>query len=127
MDTEERVEMGLKFRKDGYSCSQCVLMALTDKLGIDHQMAIRIGAGLGAGATCGELCGAVNAMAIAEGLKLKPEDATSDSKKIIMPKTSHLMKNFSEPFDGKLTCRDLKGKYGKTCEELIARAICLVE
>ena len=127
MNVDERVEMGLKYRKEGYSCSQCVIMAMADKLGIDSELAIRIGAGLGAGVTCGELCGAVNAMAIAEGLKLKPEEITSESKKIVMPKTSRLMKSFSEPFDGKLTCRDLKGKYGTSCEELIARAIRLAE
>ncbi len=127
MNIDERIDKALELRKEGYSCSQCVLMALVDKLGINDQLAVRIGAGLGSGVTCGELCGAVNALAIAEGLKLKPEEATSNSKKIVMPKTSKLMKEYSEPFDGKLTCRDLKGKCGKTCEELIARAISLAE
>ena len=125
MNIEDRVELGLKFRKEGYSCSQCVLMALTDKLGIEREIAVRIGSGLGAGASCGELCGAVNAIAIAEGLKT--DNITPESKKIVMPKVSDLVSKFSKPFGGKVNCRDLKGKCGVPCEELISRAIRLAE
>lgn len=125
MTTIQIEELSRELHRDGYSCSQCVLMALADKLDIDKNTAAKIGAGLGAGVAVGEICGAASAIAIAEGLR--QNDTSADSKKGVMPKVGKLMREFSRPYDGRITCRDLKGKCGATCDELIARAIRLLE
>ncbi|MCM1441711.1 MAG: C-GCAxxG-C-C family protein [Roseburia sp.] len=114
-----------KLHADGYSCSQCVLMALSDELGIDQDTAAKLGAGMGAGLAIGEICGAASAMAIAEGLR--QNDTTANSKLKVMPDVGKLMKEFARPFNGHIRCRDLKGKCGISCNELIIRAIQLID
>lgn len=125
MTTSQREDISRKLHHEGYSCSQCVLMALADKLGIDNETAAKIGAGLGAGVAVGEICGAASAMAIAEGLR--QNDSSADSKKGVMPKVGKLIREFANTYDGRVTCRDLKGKCGATCDELIAKAIRLLD
>lgn len=124
MDKNERISKALELRKQGYSCSQCVLMSCADIAGIDESMAARIGAGLGGGVATGEICGVANALAIAAGLK---EGISSpDGKKIVMSKVRELCTAFSEPYGGCITCRDLKGKCGRPCEDLISDGIRLL-
>lgn len=114
-----------RLHEQGYSCSQCVLMTYAPDLGIDTETAARIGAGLGAGVACGEICGVASAMAIVTGLR--NQDSSPTSKKAAMSATRRLLDEFSKPFGGKLTCRDLKGKCGMSCDRLIARGIELLK
>lgn len=125
MDNISRKEKARRLHDKGYSCSQCVLMACADMTGIDEEMAARIGAGLGAGVACGEICGVAGAMAIAVGLR--NGDSASDGKKRAMPEVRQLCKRFAEPNGGLLACRDIKGKCGRACDELIADGVRLLE
>lgn len=125
MNSFNREVYAAKLHAEGYSCSQCVLMALADKLGIDLGTAAKIGAGMGAGVAVGEICGAASAMAIAEGLLQNETDANSKLK--VMPKVAKLMREFATPFKGNIRCKDLKGKCGVSCDELISRAIKLID
>ncbi len=125
MTTQQRIDKALDLRKQGYNCAQSVMMAFTDVTGIDDDMAAKMTASLGAGVTAGEICGVANAMAIAQGFITN--DASGDGKKKVMPATKKLLADFSAPFNGCLTCRELKGKCGKSCEELIAAGIKIFE
>lgn len=127
MEREEvmrRVAEGDRLHEEGYSCSQCVLMACAPELGIDAHTAAVVGSGLGAGMAVGETCGVVSAMAIAEGLKRG--NAAAGGKLEVMPKVRRLCNEFAGRHGGKLACRDLKGKCGCTCGELIADGIRMV-
>ncbi len=122
---ENRKKKARRLHAEGYSCSQCVLMACGDLVGLDDVTAAKIGAGLGAGVACGEICGVANAMAIAVGLK--NDDSAADSKKRAMPAVRKLCMRFAEPNEGLLACRDIKGKCGRTCDELISDGVGLLE
>ncbi|MBD5357507.1 MAG: C_GCAxxG_C_C family protein [Bacteroides sp.] len=121
MTTEQRIEKGLTLRKQGYNCAQSVVMAFTDVTGLDDDTSAKISASLGGGVTLGEICGVANGIAIVEGLITN--DPSGDGKKKAMPATKRLLTEFSSPFGGCITCRDLKEKCGKSCEELIAQGI----
>lgn len=125
MNKEERLEKALELRKLGYNCAQCVLMSSCEITGIDERTSALIGAGLGAGVASGEICGVANALAIAAGLKAGI--SAPDGKKTVMPAAKKLCNAFSAPYGGKITCRDLKGKCGATCEELIASGISMLD
>lgn len=117
----ERETEALRLRQQGYNCSQCVLMACDDIIGIDREMAARLSAGLGSGVARGEICGVANSLAIAEGFR--QGDSTPGAKLKVMPNVKRLCDRFSDPYGGKITCRDLKGKCGRSCEELICEGI----
>ncbi len=58
------VEKALENHKSGYNCSQSIICAYADKLGIDEEKLFKIAEGFGAGmgnrrCTCGALSGAI--------------------------------------------------------------------
>ena len=108
---ENRKKKARRLHAEGYSCSQCVLMACGDLVGLDDVTAAKIGV--------------ANAMAIAVGLK--NDDSAADSKKRAMPAVRKLCMRFAEPNEGLLACRDIKGKCGRTCDELISDGVGLLE
>lgn len=125
MNVEEKKEKALSLRKQGYSCSQCLLMVEAEKLGITEEFAAKMAAGLGGGVARGEICGVANALAIAAGLI--SDDSTSGGKLKVMPVAREMCEEFASPYGGKITCRDLKGKCGVPCEVLICRGIEILE
>ena len=125
MTTQERIDKALGLRKEGYNCAQTVMMAFPDATGVDDNTAAVMTASLGGGVACGEICGVANAIAIAQGF-ITGDDSPTGKKKA-MPAAKHLLDEFSRPFGGCLTCRELKGKCGKTCEELIAAGINILD
>lgn len=122
--TEERIDKALTLRKEGYNCAQTVMMAFPDATGVDDKTAAVMTASLGAGVASGEICGVANAIAIAQGFITA--DSSPLSKNKAMPATKKLLEEFSRPFGGCLSCRELKGKCGKSCEELIASGISIL-
>ncbi len=69
LSTEDRVALALMHFKTGFHCSQSVLAAYADDLGIDQELALRIAAGLAGGSTVGGECGAIGAGYIILGLR----------------------------------------------------------
>ncbi len=60
----------LELFKQDYSCAQSILMASAKEVGIDEELAFRIGAGLGGGIGRRQhICGAINGGAIILGLR----------------------------------------------------------
>ncbi len=125
MNADERIKKAMELRGSGYNCAQTVLMVFTDATGVDIDMSANIGAALGAGVATGEICGVANAMAVSEGLILS--NPAPDGKLKAMPAARKLLQKFSDSCGGCITCHDLKGKCGKSCDELIAEGIRILD
>lgn len=116
----------------GYSCSQSILAAFSEDLGLAKETAFRVACGLGAGcARTGQLCGAVTGAYLAIGLKhgkVLPEDD------IAREKTYSLISEFNLKFLGEyhsLNCTELtgynlgkEGEYQKAADEKVFENIC---
>ena len=108
--TQSAEEQAIREFVDGFSCSQAVLAALCESLGLDRETALWIAQPFGGGmAQRGETCGAVTGAYMAIGLKhgrTRPEDKESRDR------TYALMREFIERFTaahGTLQCRELLG------------------
>lgn len=122
MTLEERMEKAMKYRREGYNCAQCVLLAVTDKTGLDDETSANVAMGLGGGVGgMKEICGVVTAMAVATGLA---EKKPASEKAAVYADVRGLADKFSVQNDGRLLCRDLKRPGAvKTCNDLIAEGI----
>jgi len=105
-----RVQDAVQGFKRGFSCSQAVLAAVSEPLGLDRERALKISQPFGGGmASMGLTCGAVTGAMLAIGLKYgrtRPED--EDAKQ----KTYRLVHEFLRRFqdrNGSIVCRELIG------------------
>jgi C_GCAxxG_C_C family probable redox protein len=104
------IEAAKQNHAKGFSCSQAVLLAFAEELGVDKDTAARIAAGFGggmgrSGRTCGAVSGAVMAIGLVEG-------ATEPSDKAAKEKTYAVARRMLEEFRsqrGALDCNDLIG------------------
>ena len=148
MKLKEEIEMDK--RKDaienhiaGYNCSQSVLGAFCEELGIPKDYAMKMASGFGGGMRCGEVCGAVTGALMALGLKygqIKAED--QETKKAMNDLTTEFHRRFKELHQTNI-CKELLGhdistEEGQTaiqqknlsrnkCDGLIADAVTIVE
>ena len=115
-------EHSVNLHHEGYRCAQCVLMTLSNLIGLDRETAARIASGMGGGVGgCGEICGAANAMAMAESFL---HEATPSDNRRASADVKPLVRRFAAENSDRLACRDLKGKPdAKSCDELIALAV----
>ncbi|OBR90619.1 putative redox-active protein (C_GCAxxG_C_C) [Clostridium ragsdalei P11] len=129
--------------KEGFHCSQCVLEAFSEELGIDKELALKISSCFGRGMCFGETCGAVTGAVMALGLKygnIKADDKAAKEK------TYDVTRDFCEKFkeiNGSIICRELmgvdfahkenrmvareKGLFKEKCPKYIKDAINIVE
>jgi C_GCAxxG_C_C family probable redox protein len=79
-----KVQLAIDLFSGAYSCSQAILIAFSDDIGIDEDLAFRIGAGLGGGVgRTQSICGAISAGAIVLGMKYAtylPDDIESKNR-----------------------------------------------
>lgn len=98
----------LVFNK-GYNCSQAVLSAFCEELGLDKELAFKISCGFGGGMQQGEVCGAVTGAIMTIGLKYGQSAADDkDSKK----RAYMIVKEFSTSFkniNNSIICKELLG------------------
>lgn len=98
-----------KLFEQRFHCSQAVLAAFADELGISEEQALKLGACFGSGMCKGEVCGACTGALMALGLKYgqcKTDDLVSRQK------TSEVTSRFLEAFraeNGSYLCRELLG------------------
>lgn len=103
MTIEERAELAVEtFAAGKGNCTQSVLCAWEDKISVDHDTLMKLGAGYGAGmgcmqATCGALIGAVMAAGSVTDGKGTPRTARS------------ILTSFQEK-SGATICQGLKGR-----------------
>lgn len=103
MNTRERCESAIRYRKSGANCAQSLLAAFADVMGITEAQALAMGAGLGGGVRSGNICGAVNAPVMVLGCAF-PEMAQDKARAAAV--TKEFQRRFAERFRH-LNCREL--------------------
>lgn len=72
--SENRIEQALDYMKNGYMCSESIIMAYADRFGLDKETAVKISGGfaggMALGKTCGAVCGAVMVIGLSYGAGL---------------------------------------------------------
>ncbi len=116
--TSMTVEKAAKGFQEGFDCSQQVLAYAANRLGIDEEKALKIGAAFGGGMWNGDTCGCVSGALMAIGLRYGhsvPND--KETKAQLTAKTMEFEKRFIER-NGSLICREILGYNLTVPEEL---------
>lgn len=96
--------------REGYNCSQAVLIAYCEELGMDRDIALRLSSSFGGGmGRLREVCGAVSAMFMVAGLKY---GHTDPKDRALKQKHYELIQELSQKFkdkNGSIVCRELLG------------------
>lgn len=103
-------EYAVQLFKEGYNCSQAVIGAYCDELGMDLEAALRLASSFGGGmGRLREVCGAVSSMFMIAGLKYGYVDPRDEALK---QKHYRLIQKLSQKFkqeNGSIVCRELLG------------------
>lgn len=96
--------------KEGYNCSQAVLLAFAEECGLDKQTAASLASSMGGGmGRLREVCGAVSGMFLAAGMLYGYTDPTdSEGKKEHYARIQQLAEEFKKE-NGSIVCRELLG------------------
>jgi len=104
------IERALSYLKEGYSCSQSILLTYGKRFGISRENAIKVASSFGGGiGGMGDICGAVSGAFMAIGLKY---GKTNIDEKGINEKSYEKVREFVEKFkgiNGAIKCNDLLG------------------
>ena len=105
-----RKERAMALFESGYNCSQSVILAFSDLVGIDEKTLARIGSSFGGGmGRLREVCGAVTGMFMITGLLYGYDDAGEGTEKAEhYARIQDLAARFSEK-TGTIICRELLG------------------
>lgn len=124
-------------------CSQAVLAAFAEELGLTAEQALRLGGGFGGGMCKGEVCGACTGAIMAIGLKYGQAAAgDTEAKQRCNQKVVQFLDTFREK-NGSYLCRKLigydlssdaerdaaraAGVFGTICPEMIRSAVEITE
>ena len=102
-------EKALSYFKDKFHCSQSVLAAYADELGLTEEQALRIAYCFNTGMRKGEVCGACSGALLVLGMKYgqcKKDDVNSREK--ANKKTEEFLEKFKAE-NGTYICNDLLG------------------
>jgi C_GCAxxG_C_C family probable redox protein len=103
-------QRAMELFKQGYNCSQAVLAAFCDEIGMDFETALKISSSFGGGmGRLREVCGAVSGMFMVAGMKYgytdsKDKLAKAEHYKLIQSMAKQFKENNSS-----LICRELLG------------------
>lgn len=110
INVKEREELARSFFREGYNCTQSVIFAFSDIIGIDRDSLAGLVCGLGGGVgRMREVCGTVSAMAMISGCLTKKEPGSIsiyEQKKLCYALVQSLSEKFKED-NGSIICRDL--------------------
>jgi C_GCAxxG_C_C family probable redox protein len=108
---------------EGFDCSQIVLSAVADKLGISKEMAMSSASGLGIGLCRGSVCGAALGGIVALGIRYgNTRSGDMIAKSDVFAKREEFLKRFEE-MNGKLLCKDFLGVEVKGLDDMIRRSV----
>lgn len=115
----ERGELARNYFLKGYNCSQAIVLAFSDRIGLDEHMAAKLASSFGGGmGRMREVCGTFSGMLIVFGM-LCGYDASAETerenKKLHYARVQALAEKFRTEF-GSIICRELLA--GKAKEEL---------
>ncbi|MCR5731685.1 MAG: C-GCAxxG-C-C family protein [Sphaerochaetaceae bacterium] len=118
MTIEERADMAVALKRSRCNCTQAVLVACKDEMGLDEDTLMSLGSGFGAGMGCLEAtCGALVGATMVAGVK--------KSGKGSMQASRVLLRRFEEEC-GKTICKDLK-QHGTDCSDCVKNAVLLLK
>ena len=101
----DRKQLASEYFHMGYNCSQAVVMAYEDMIGIDKETLAKMSVGLGGGVgRMREVCGTVSGMAMVLGLVFGNDDPSS--KNDIYPLVQKACESFKKE-NGSIICREL--------------------
>lgn len=108
-DRKYAIKAGEYF-KEGYNCSQSVVLAFAEVCGLDNTTALKISSSFGAGmGRLREVCGAVSGMFMVAGLLYGYDDPKEQAgKKDHYARIQELAKAYEEE-NGSIVCRELLG------------------
>ena len=107
---------------EGYDCSQIVLSAVADRLGISREEALASASGLGIGLCRGSVCGAALGAIVALGHRYgNVRSGDMASKATVFAKREEFLKRFEE-MNGKLPCTDLIGVQVTGLDDMIRKS-----
>lgn len=105
----KHTELAKHYFEQKFHCSQSVLVAFAEELGLSEEQALKLGACFGGGMCKGEVCGACTGALMALGLKYGQADvADLESRK----KTNDITVRFMDLFkkeNGSYICKELLG------------------
>ncbi len=102
-----QVETAKKYFEQKFHCSQAVLTAFANDLGLSEEQALKLGGCFGGGMCKGEVCGACTGALMALGLKYGQSDISDIESRA---KTNELTVKFLDMFkekNGSYICREL--------------------
>lgn len=107
-------EKAMALFKEGYNCSQAVMGAFAEDMGMDMDTALMLSSSFGGGmGRMREVCGAVSGMFMAVGLKLGYSDPKdNDAKKAHYKRIQELAERFKKR-NRYIVCRQLLGLEGQ--------------
>jgi C_GCAxxG_C_C family probable redox protein len=104
-----RVSRALHLFNKGCSCSQSIVAAYGQSLGLSRTTALQIAAGFGGGMRLGQTCGAVTGAIMVLGLRYAPEKCdTAAERADLYARVVDFTKRFREQ-NGSVVCRELLG------------------
>lgn len=109
--TEDRVAFALMRFREGYHCSQSLLEAYADDIGIEPELARRLAAALAGGSGTGGECGVVGSAYIVLGAKYAgylPSHGDTRREEELWSRVRNFLKEFRSRH-GAITCRELLG------------------
>ena len=102
-------EKAMKIFEDKFNCSQAVLGAFAEELGMPEEQAMKVALCFSAGARKGAVCGAVSGAIMVLGLKYSQiGDDEAENKAIAYKKTNEFMERFKSE-NGSYICKDIFG------------------
>ncbi len=105
----DRVNEALGLFRDGYACSQAVLMPYADDLRLTSDQAAQLGSGFGGGMRLGSACGAATGAIMVLGLALCDEDcAAGGDRDSVKAAVLEFGRRFVEQM-GSLDCEGILG------------------
>lgn len=108
INATERAETAKAFFREGYNCTQAVVLAFADVIGIDEDRLASLATGLGGGVgRMREVCGTVSGMAMVAGFFSEGTDRRS-RKTACYATVQTLAEQFRKD-NGSIVCRDLLG------------------
>jgi C_GCAxxG_C_C family probable redox protein len=140
----ERAERAIDNFEKGFNCSQAVLSAFAEDLGLDCGLALKVSSGFGGGiGRGGDVCGAVTGAIMALGLRfMSLEEEPLQAKLAVYKKVQEFKKKYKKK-NGSILCRELVGcdistdegfkmfiekdLHNKVCAGLVRDAVEIVE
>ena len=121
---EQRKERARELHRQGFNCSQCVVMVFDDIHGLSQDVAARASAGFGGGmGGMRQVCGAVSGMVMLEGLV---KYSHPSDKPMLYADVKAAAEEY-KALNGSVICGDLLTPVRKPFIELIEDAITIID